>query len=91
MRRGCKLWYVSNHLLQQSYDIHVYLHISIFIYIYIIFKYIHIYIIHLLQVKITETSERGALLGAKHVHQMNELELRPFSKNEKTIEHLTLS
>jgi len=51
----------------------------------------YIYIIHLLQVKITETSERGALLGAKHVHQMNELELRPFSKNEKSIEHLTLS
>lgn len=90
MRRGCKLWYVSNHLLQQSYDIHVYLHISLFIYIYK-FLNAYIYIIHLLQVKITETSERGALLGAKHVHQMNELELRPFSKNEKTIEHLTLS
>ena len=57
--------------------IYTYLFIFIYIYIHILFIYS---IIHLLQVKITETSERGTLLGAKHVHQMNELQLCPLSK-----------
>ena len=71
----------------------IYTYLFIFIYIYILYIY---GIIHLLQVKITETSERGTLLVGKHVHQMNELQLHlhPFfqkkMKNNNWTPDLTL-
>ena len=66
-----------NNLMIYILSTHIYLYLHIYIYTHILFIY---RIIHLLQVKITETSERGTLLGAKHVHQMNELQLCPLSK-----------